>query len=251
MKHRLLSLSRFGRDMLLASRGEGPILIIFLLVASAVWGFVELAGEVVEGSTEALDRTILLALRNPGDLSDPLGPEWFEEMMRDFTALGGLGVLSLLTAAAVGYLLLTGKRHAALVVLLSIVSGIVLSSLIKLGFDRPRPDLVPHGSYVYTASFPSGHSLMSAVVYLSLGALVARVQQRWHLRLYILAVAVVLSLIIGFSRIYLGVHWPTDVLGGWTAGAAWALLCWFVTLWLQRRGNVESGADQIAGRPSE
>ena len=107
--------------------------------------------------------------------------------MRDFTALGGVGVLTLLTIVAAGYLLLTGKKRAALDVVLSIAGGIVLSSLIKAGFDRPRPDLVPYGSQVYSASFPSGHSMMAAVVYLTLGALFARLRASVRVKAYVLS----------------------------------------------------------------
>jgi undecaprenyl-diphosphatase len=115
----------------------------------------------------------------------------------------------------------------------------LLSTLLKMGFDRPRPDLVPHGALVYTASFPSGHATLSAVVYLTLGALLARVQPRLVLKLYLLGLAILLTVMVGVSRVYLGVHWPTDVLAGWAVGAAWALLCWATALWLQRRGRVE------------
>ncbi len=219
---------------------EWPILFASLTAAGALWGFVELADEVIEGSTNALDRMLLLAMRSKADPAKLLGPEWVGEMMRDFTALGGVGVLTLLTAGAVGYLLLTDKWRAALAVSLAVVGGILLSTLIKMGFDRPRPDVVSHGSYVYTASFPSGHSMMAAVVYLTLGALLARVRPRKRVKAYILSCAVVLTVLVGISRVYLGVHWPTDVLAGWAVGAAWALLCWLVTLWLQARGKVES-----------
>ncbi len=225
-------------------RVERSILTIGLLLASFVWGFVELAAEVVEGGTEALDRALLLALRDPDDRLQPRGPAWLEEMMRDFTALGGVGIFTLLTAMAAGYLLLTGKKRAALDVVLSIAGGIVLSSLIKAGFDRPRPDLVPYGSQVYTASFPSGHSMMAAVVYLTLGALFARLRASVRVKAYVLSFSVLLTVLVGISRVYLGVHWPTDVLGGWAMGAAWALLCWLVTLWLQSRGEVE-GEDRL------
>jgi undecaprenyl-diphosphatase len=123
--------------------------------------------------------------------------------------------------------------------LIAVGGGMLLSSLLKYGFERPRPDLVPHGSYVYTSSFPSGHSMMSAVVYLTLGAFVARVRRERRIKIYVLALAVLLTLLVGCSRVYLGVHWPTDVLAGWTLGAAWALMCWAAALWLQRGGRIE------------
>src|SRR5690606_22420443 len=110
----------------------------------------------------------------------------------------------------------------------------------KGAFGRPRPDLVPHGSLVYTASFPSGHSLMSTATYLTLGALLARVLDGRSLKIYVFALALGLAVIVGVSRVYLGVHWPSDVLAGWSAGAAWALSCWFVARRLQRSGRLDS-----------
>jgi undecaprenyl-diphosphatase len=218
---------------------EPQVLAALLLVAGAVWGFAELAGEVLEGDTAAFDERILLALRTADDLTDPIGPGWFEETARDITGLGGFGVLTLLTLAATGYLLLHRKGHIALYLVLAIGSGILMSTLLKNLFDRPRPDLVPHAQVVYTSSFPSGHSMMSAVVFFTLGAILAGVQTNLRLRAYLLVVAAVLALLVGASRVYLGVHWPTDVLAGWTAGAAWALLCWSVAERLRRRGQVE------------
>ncbi len=217
-------------------------LVSLLVLLAAVWGFVELADEVFEGETGGFDRWLILALRNPADLSDPLGPAWLEELGRDFTALGGVGVLTLLTLAAAGFLLLRRKGHAALLLLAAVGGGIALSTLMKYGFARPRPDLVPHGSQIYTSSFPSGHSMMSAVTYLTLGALLARAEASRRIKAYLLILAVLLTFSVGLSRVYLGVHWPTDVLAGWTAGAAWALACWLAARRLERRGRVE-GAD--------
>ncbi len=220
-------------------RFELPTLLLIGVITGGIWGFVELADEVLEGETRDFDETVLLMMRAPGDAADPLGPGWLEEAGRDFTALGGVGVLAFLTAVVVVFLFMQGKRHAALFVLGAVVSGVLLSSLLKAGFDRPRPDLVPHESIVYSASFPSGHSMMSAVTYLTLGALLARVQPNHRLKAFLLGVAVLLTVLVGVSRVYLGVHWPTDVLAGWTAGAAWASLCWLGAIWLQRRGRVE------------
>ncbi len=137
---------------------------------------------------------------------------------------------------------MTRKGHAALFVLASVAGGALISQTMKLAYARPRPDLVPHGAEVFTASFPSGHSMMSAVVYLTLGALLARTQTDRAVKAYILAVAVLLTVLVGVSRVYLGVHWPTDVLAGWALGGVWALICLLVMLWLQTRGQVEDGA---------
>jgi undecaprenyl-diphosphatase len=211
-----------------------------LLAATAVLAFAGLAGEVLEGETLAFDRAILLALRNPADPADPIGPAWLEEVARDITGLGSHVILIGLTLAVAGYLALIRKRAAALLVLVSIGGGMLLSAGLKTLFQRPRPDLVPHAVEVYTASFPSGHAMLSAVTYLTLGALIAQVEARWRTRGYVLFLAILTTLLVGASRVYLGVHWPTDVLAGWCLGAAWALLCWLAALTLQRRGQVET-----------
>ena len=228
---------------LLAPMLERRILIALVVLAAGIWGFVGIADEVREGDAISLDRTILLLFRNPADPSDPLGPIWLESAVRDITALGGVTVTTLMTLGAAGFLLLSGKRGAALFVVVSIAGAALLSSGMKLGFERPRPDLVPHGTAVYTASFPSGHATGAAATYLTLGALLARFQSRRRLKVYLLSLAVLLTVLIGLSRLYLGVHWPSDVLAGWTLGASWALLCWLVAWQLQRRGKVEDDAE--------
>jgi undecaprenyl-diphosphatase len=229
---------------------EFAVLAALALAAGAIWAFAELADDVFEGETHAFDEWILLALRSATDRADPLGPGWLEELMRDVTALGSTGLLTFITLAVAGFLALERKTNAALFVLVAVGGGMLLSTGLKMGFDRPRPDLVSHGSIVYTASFPSGHSMLSAVAYLTLGALLARVQPRRLLKLYLLGLAILLTVAVGASRVYLGVHWPTDVLAGWAIGAAWALFCWAAALWLQRRGQVESpGPDPEAVAP--
>jgi undecaprenyl-diphosphatase len=218
---------------------EASVLAVIGLLGALLWLFISIAGEVREGETADWDRRLLLALRSAADPAVPWGPPWVQEMARDFTALGGVAMLSLMTFAAVGYLLLARKHYAAVAVFVAVAGGLVLSTLLKLGFDRPRPDLVPHRSLVYTTSFPSGHSMMAAVTYLTLGALLARVEGSIRIKIYLLSVAVVLTVLVGVSRVCLGVHWPTDVAAGWTVGAAWALLCSLVMRRLQRRGKVE------------
>jgi undecaprenyl-diphosphatase len=232
-------LMRFSKALSYASRLERGILAVLALAATSLSVFVYLADEVMEGSTRSFDSRVLLFFRNRQDLSDPIGPRWFEEMMRDFTALGGTAVLTLLTLFVTGFLVMSGKRRSALLVAGSIVLGTILSTILKLAFDRPRPDLVPHGMDVYTLSFPSSHAMMSALVYLTLGALLARTQKSVRVRIYLLVCAILLTFLIGVSRLYLGVHWPTDVLAGWAVGSCWALLSWLLARWLQRKGPVE------------
>ena len=219
-------------------RPEITLLGWLLAVAAALWMFLQLA-DLAEDETPALDTAVLLALRNPLDLADPVGPEWLELTARDMTSLGGYPVLVLVTLAAAGFLLIARRPGVAVIVLVAIGGGMLLSTGLKVAFERSRPDLVPHAVQVYTLSFPSGHAMLSAVTYLTLGALLARAQPRRRLRIYLMAVAIVLTLLIGASRVYLGVHWPTDVLAGWCAGGAWATACWAVVLWLQQRGKVE------------
>ena len=215
--------------------------LAFLILGLGLFVFIGIAHEVLEGDSMRFDQWLLLALRVSDDSGNPLGPAWVEEMFRDFTALGGIGVLSLLTLASIGYLWLQGLRHIALFVLTAIVGGLLLSLVLKSGFDRPRPDLVSHGSMIYTSSFPSGHSMLSAVVYLTGGALLALVHTSRRVRVYLIGCSVLATLLVGISRIYLGVHWPSDVLAGWAAGAAWAAACWLVAQWLQDRGGIERG----------
>jgi undecaprenyl-diphosphatase len=203
---------------------EAGTLVSILVVAGGVLLFAKLMG-MVQGEPRAFDRAILLTFRNSTDLSDPIGPQWLEIIFRDITSLGGATVLTLMTIAVTGFLLIDAKRGAAILVLGSVIGGVVLSTILKLGIDRPRPDLVVHLVEVHTASFPSGHAMLSAVVYLTLGGLLSRVERPRRIKIYVLSVAVILTLLIGVSRVYLGVHWPTDVLAGWCAGATWAMLC--------------------------
>jgi undecaprenyl-diphosphatase len=212
------------------------VLLVFTLLGAGVWGFAVLAEEVLEGETSSFDEHVLLLMRNPSDHADPLGPFWMEEMGRDFTALGGIAILTGLTLSVTGYLLLIHKPRIALTLVLAVVSGILVSSLLKQGFDRPRPDLVPHGSHVQTSSFPSGHSMMSAVCYLTLATLLASVQQSKRVKSYLVSLAILITLLVGISRVYMGVHWPTDVLGGWLAGSAWAMVTWLLSRWFQNLG---------------
>lgn len=218
---------------------ELRVLLALVAIAASIWLFAGLADEIVEGDEFAFDRAVLLFFRNPADPGDPIGPDKLESMVRDVTAMGGTVILTFITLAVAGFLALGGKRGSALFVLAAIGGAILLSFAMKAGFERPRPDLVPHGAVVYTASFPSGHATGAAATYLTLGALLARFQPRRRLKFYILGLAVFMTVCIGLSRIYLGVHWPTDVIAGWTLGASWALLCWLVARALQHQGKVE------------
>ncbi len=207
---------------------ELRFLIALLLIGAGLWLFVGLADEIVEGEKLGFDETILLALRNPADHNDPLGPPWLEEMGRDYTSFGGVAVVGLVTVVVSLYLTLA-RRWAILSLVLTVVVGsLLLNQLLKAGFHRPRPDLVPHGMVVYNASFPSGHAMLSASVYLTLGTLLARLQQRRFQAFLIMGTAILVTVLVGVSRVYLAVHWPSDVLAGWAAGSIWAIACWLV-----------------------
>jgi undecaprenyl-diphosphatase len=203
-------------------------LIMFSLLAGCLFVFISLTGIVIDGETHEFDERILLALRQVGDPSVPIGPYWMTHAVGDITALGGITVLSLMTVLATIYLLLAGRRSIAVFMFLSILGGWLVSNLLKLGVARPRPDIVPHLVNVHDMSFPSGHAMLSAVTYLTLAALLSRAEQYRSTRIFFLAAGIFLTLLIGLSRLYLGVHYPTDVMAGWCAGAAWAAGCWIV-----------------------
>lgn len=226
---------------------EGPPTDVFwllglLICAGLAFAFYRLADEVMEGDTVAFDRAVFLFFRDPADPNRLLGPAWLPEMLRDLTSLGSAVILTLIVAASVGYLMMRRKRFAAVAVLVSVLGGQLISTLLKLAFERPRPDLIEGAPMVFSASFPSGHAMLSAVTYLTLGGLLARFENNRALQRYFLILATALTLIVGISRVLIGVHWPTDVLAGWALGAAWALAC--SLLWTQigkRRGWSMSG----------
>jgi undecaprenyl-diphosphatase len=218
---------------------ELAVLLGFAGLVGGVWFFCGIAGEMMEGDTQAIDQRLLLAMRHRGDLS-PLGSPSVQDAARDITALGGVTVLTLVAAMTGGFLFLDGKRRMALFVYGSVAGGAILDSILKGFFQRPRPDLVPHAAYASSTSFPSGHSMLSAVTYLTLGALLARSHPRNAVKAYFILLAALLTLLVGVSRVYLGVHWPTDVLAGWTAGASWAIFCWLAARWLQGRQAIEA-----------
>jgi len=204
----------------------GPAMVI--LSSGAAFVLLWLARELLEGDTFALDRSILLSLRRTGDLSVPIGLSWLSHVITDITSLGGTTVLSLITTVSVTYLLMTGRRSTALLQLASVIGGWALSNGLKIGIGRPRPDIVPHLIEVGDLSFPSGHAMVSAATYLTLGSILSGLQAGRAEKVFVLAVAVILTVAIGLSRIYLGVHYPSDVVGGWCGGIAWAMLCQLV-----------------------
>jgi undecaprenyl-diphosphatase len=215
------------------------VLLACLLVVGGTTAFIALADLVEDGASRRFDERVLRAFRRADDPSRVIGPAWTEEAARDLTALGGVTVVTLITLAVTGYLLLEHRYGSTLLLLGSILGGLVFCSLLKHLFHRDRPNIVPRFSYVFTTSFPSGHSVMSAIVYLTLGALLARFVQRKRLKFYFLSIAILITFLVGVSRVVMGVHWPTDVLAGWSAGLVWALLCWLIARYLQNKRLVE------------
>lgn len=210
------------------TKSNMPTYLGAAMVSALLGGFGLLADEVVEGDTLNFDKSILLSLREPGYPSNPLGPAWLEEAGRDITALGSFSVLTILVIAIATHLFISRKARTAWYLIVAVVGGTIISTVLKSLFDRPRPALAAVAR-VFTASFPSGHATVSAVVYLTLGALLAEITPLRSLKVFYVAVAIILTLIIGVSRVYLGVHYPTDVVAGWSIGGAWALIC--VIVW--------------------
>jgi len=218
--------------------GEASLLAAIAIVSGLILAFLQIADEMGEGDMEDFDNSILMLFRDPTNIDQVIGPEWVHEMVRDITALGSFSLLGLIVLAVCSYLFLARMHAAALLVLVSVIGGTILSTVLKMGYNRPRPDLVSM-SHQFTASFPSGHAMLSAVTFLTLGALLARLAPTKPLQILSIGAAIFLTVIVGVSRLYMGVHYPSDVLAGWCLGAAWALLCSTVAFALQRRGSMD------------
>ena len=225
----------FGRRALRIARTELAAVSALFIVALGVMTFVELADDMTEADGRAFDQAVLEAFRPGATPADPWGPGWLEEAAMDLTALGGIAVLGLFALATVGFLVLQRKRLSALLLVLGLAGGVALSEGLKAVFGRERPPEDLQAVETLNASFPSGHSLLSAVFYLSIGVMLTRAFPERHFKAYVIGVAVLLTLIVGLTRVYLAAHWATDVLAGWSVGAAWAMALWLVAYGLQRR----------------
>ncbi len=219
---------------------EVKVLLIVLTVLAGTLIFISIADEVVEGETQHFDNYILKSLREPGDVSTPIFPGWVTNAMEDVTSLGSGTVIVLVTLFVTGYLLLRKKYYWLGLVLIATVGGALLVLGLKDLVGRLRPTVVTHLLEEKSLSFPSGHSMMSAIVYLTQATLLSRIEENKKAKIYIISVALLLTFLIGISRVYIGVHYPTDVLAGWIAGISWALLCWYVASLLERRRHTRT-----------
>jgi undecaprenyl-diphosphatase len=216
-------------------RHELTVLLAFVMIFGGIWLTVTLADGVVEGDTQETDLALMMLLREGEDADNPIGPAWVEELMRDYTALAGTGFLVLIITAVTIYYLIQGHHKEMAFLLIAVLGAFLISYLLKDIFDRPRPEFVAEGAYKYSASFPSGHALLAATTYLTLGSILAQLFTRDRLKAYVLILATIIVVLVGFTRVYLGVHYPTDVLAGWVIGTVWATMCWLGFRWLRRR----------------
>ena len=195
-----------------------------LIAAAVLWaGFAFMVWAVLTGHTGGFDRGGLLFYRTGAGLA-PKGPPQLLEAVRDMTALGGVLLRNLFGLAAVVALLFLGLRREAVLFAATVIGGWLVNSGIKALVGRPRPTIVPHLTEASGNSFPSGHSFNSAVVFLAVALAFASMSPRRSVRWTIIASAVALTWLIAFSRVWLGVHFPSDVIAGWLGGASWAFL---------------------------
>lgn len=228
-----------------------PLLGLLLVPIAATWLLTRLVDRLGVARIREIDKHVLLWFRHPENLAVPIGPAWALDAAREITALGSSTVLMFVIFSVAGYLWLERRYGMLVFVLFSTFGGVALTTSLKSFFGRARPSVVPHLVAVHSASFPSGHSLLSAVVYLTLGVLLAEVTADRVTRVYFVTLAAVLTGLIGLSRVYVGVHYPTDVLAGWMAGLLWALCCGVAARELQRRRWIRpegNGADQRVSR---
>jgi len=206
------------------------------LALGGIWAFLEVADEVQEGEARHWDEPIFRAIAG---WYSGLGGFW-QEVGRDLTALGGTAVITLMVTCVTVFLLLWRHWRSAAFLVVSVVGGLLISLALKHYFNRDRPDIFEHGSETMTQAFPSGHSANSAVAYLAVAILLTKLARSPRMKAYILAVGFIVPLLVGFSRVALAVHWPTDVLAGWLLGLAWGLLVHAAASLLQRRGAIDA-----------
>lgn len=210
-----------------------PALALFVVSLIGLGAY--LADELIEGEGWSIDTAILVGLRVPGHLQTPVGPRWLLQAAIDITALGGATLMWLFGVAGLIWLLYRRLRAEAAWIAVSLIGASLIDNGLKAWIARPRPALVPHLAQVTDPSFPSGHAMVSAALYLTLALMLAESARGWAPRAALVGFASLIVLLIGCSRVYLGVHWPSDVLAGWSFGTAWALAVFAANRWLRRR----------------
>lgn len=223
---------------------ELRLLVILGVIAALVLVFLVLGSEVAEGETQAFDRAILLGFRHTPD--DPIGSLGFQAAVINLSALGSVAVTTVVTLIAIGYLVLANRRRLAALVAVCALGAAAWMWLLKTLYGRTRPTVVTQLDPLSSLSFPSGHSMISAALYLTLAVLIARTLPERRLRIFVVATGAALAVLVGLSRIYIGVHYPTDVVAGWAVGVAWALACGLLARWLGGKGKVEASAPDAA-----
>jgi undecaprenyl-diphosphatase len=230
---------RFSRRMLKLARAEIAAVSALFVIAAGVLTFVEVADDMTETDGQAFDQAVLSWVQPVA--GNPRGPWWLQEAAADLTSLGGISVLALFAVIAFAFLLIQRKRLSAALLAIGLGGGVALSEGLKAVFGRARPPQDFQAVETLNASFPSGHALLSAVFYLTLGVMLTRAFPRAHLKAFVLGAAMVIAILIGLTRVYLGAHWASDVVAGWSVGAAWAMVLWLVAYAIGRRQAVRAG----------
>lgn len=234
----------FWRRALRIARTEIAALSALLIIALGVMTFVEVADDMTEADGQMFDQAVLHWLQPVA--GQPRGPWWLHEAAADLTSLGGISVLTLFAVIAFSFLLIQRKRLSALLLVVGLIGGVALSEGLKALFERARPPAAYQAVETLNASFPSGHALLSTVFYLTLGVMLTRAFPQKRFKAFVLGSAILIALLIGLTRVYLGAHWASDVIAGWCAGAAWAMALWLVAYAVERRQAVHHAKLQDA-----
>lgn len=242
----------FDRDRLARlirfARAEVGALAALLVITLGIMTFIEVADDMTEADGQAFDQAVLHWVQPvPGD---PRGPWWLHEAAADLTSLGGISVLTLFAAIAFTFLMIQRKRLSAALLVIGLTGGVTLSEGLKALFERARPPAAFQAVETLNASFPSGHALLSTVFYLTLGVMLTRAFRQKRLKAFVLGAAILIALLIGLTRVYLGAHWASDVMAGWSVGAAWAMALWLVAYAVQRRQAHHAGGLHDAPAPA-
>lgn len=217
-------------------------------VAAAVLLLAVVGDAIEDGAHFAFDRAILLWARGGSAHGVPIGPDWFRAAMLDITAIGGVTVLVLMVTLVAGFLAIGRHWLTLSLVLGGTISGSIAVSIAKGLVGRARPTVTDHLVSVASQSFPSGHAANSAIVYLTMATLLSQLVESRAARTYLFAAAALIVTAIGASRVYLGVHWPSDVLAGWAFGTLWAVAWWAIGAWARLR-RASAAARRISGAP--